>query len=146
MTLRTDHVAGAAAIVISIAVFALSGDLPIGTLAFPGAGMLPKLLCGLLAVFGLMLIVRAGGSSFAAIDWSDAGHAAAVLGATAIAAALYTTLGFILSMALLLFALAAMERRNLIHAALYGIGVSVAADALFAIVLKSPLERGLLGF
>jgi hypothetical protein len=146
MTLRTDHVAGGAAIALSVAVFALSGDLPVGTLSFPGAGMLPKLLCGLLAVFGLTLIVRAGGSPFSAIDWSDVRHAAAVLGATAAALALYTTLGFVVSMALLLFGLAAIERRNLIHAAVYGVGVSVATDALFAIVLKSPLERGLFGF
>ena len=146
MTLRTDQVAGAAAIAVSIVVFALSGDLPVGTLSFPGAGMLPKLLCGLLAVFGLTLMVRAGGGPISAIGWSDLPHAGAVLGATVAAVGLYTTLGFILSMALLLFALAAIERRNLIHAAVYGVGVSVATDALFALVLKSPLERGLFGF
>jgi hypothetical protein len=36
---RTDHVAGAAAIILGLLVFALSGDLPFGSLSFPGAGM-----------------------------------------------------------------------------------------------------------
>ena len=43
MTLRSDHVAGAAFVVFGIVVFALSGDLPFGRLSAPGAGMMPKL-------------------------------------------------------------------------------------------------------
>ena len=55
-------------------------------------------------------------------------------------------LGFILSMALLLSSLVVLERRSIVSAALYGACVSVATYALFSLVLKSPLERGLLGF
>jgi hypothetical protein len=36
----------------------LSGDLPFGTLASPGAGMMPKLVLGLLIAFGA-LVARA---------------------------------------------------------------------------------------
>ena len=44
--LRTDHVAGAAFIAFGVLVIAPSGDLPIGTLSLPGAGMMPKLVAG----------------------------------------------------------------------------------------------------
>jgi len=104
MILRADHVAGGIAIAAALAVLAVSGDLPLGTLAFPGAGMLPKLVCVLMILFGVLLIARAGQSPpFAEISWSDLPHAVRVLGVTAAAVALYTTLGFIITMSLLLF-------------------------------------------
>ena len=46
MILRQDHVAGGVFIVAGALVFAVSGDLPFGTLASPGAGMMPKLVLG----------------------------------------------------------------------------------------------------
>jgi putative tricarboxylic transport membrane protein len=147
LTLRADHVAGAAAIIVGLGVLAFSGDLPLGSLSFPGAGMWPKLICIIMIVLGALLCVRAGDSKpLAEIDWSDLWHATIVTGATAAAIALYQPLGFILSIALLLAGLVWLERRKPIPAALYGIGISVAVYALFTIVLKTPLERGLLGF
>jgi hypothetical protein len=146
MTLRTDHIAGGLAITAGILLFASSGDLPFGTLSFPGAGLWPKLLCVLLVALGVVLLVGARDSEpFRAIPWSDLRHATSVLAVTAIAIALYTALGFILTMSLLLFALCMIERRSILPAALYSVGVSVATDALFSFVLRSPLERGLLG-
>ncbi len=147
MTLRSDHVAGAVVIVIGLIVWAVSGDLPTGRLSMPGAGMLPKLLCSLLIFFGLMLILRGGESApFAEISWRDIAHAAPVMAITVVAVALYTTIGFILSMGLMLFALLCLERRNLVAAAAYSAGISVATYFLFTVVLKSPLEQGLLPF
>ena len=147
MTLRADHVAGGAAIAAAVAVLAVSGDLPFGTLAFPGAGMMPKLVCALMILFGAILVARGGASApFSDIGWSDLPHAARVLAITAAAVALYTTLGFIVTMSLLLFALIAFEGRNLLAAAAYSVGVSLLTYALFTLVLKSPLEQGILGF
>jgi hypothetical protein len=147
MTLRADHIAGGVAIAAALAVLAASGDLPFGTLAFPGAGMMPKLVCALMIVLGAILLVRGGASMpFAEIDWSELPHAVRVLAITAVAVALYTTLGFILTMSLMLFALIAFEGRNLVGAAAYSLGISLATYALFTIVLKSPLEQGILGF
>jgi hypothetical protein len=144
---RTDHVAGGAAIIIGLLVFALSGDLPFGSLSFPGAGMWPKLICVLMIVLGILLCARAGASNpVAEIDWSDLRHAAIVTAATAAAIAFYSTLGFIVSIGLLLAGLTLLERRRPLFAALYGIGISVAVYALFTVLLKSPLERGLIGF
>jgi hypothetical protein len=155
MTLSTDHAAGAAAIAAAIAVLAASGDLPVGTLAFPGAGMMPKLVCGLMILFGALLIVRGGaGDPVAAVGWSDLPHALRVFAVTAAAVWSYTTLGFIVTMALLLFVLVALEislsgarsGRSILAAAAYGIGVSLLTYGLFTIVLKQPLEQGILGF
>ena len=147
MTLRADHIAGGVAIAAALAVLAASGDLPFGTLAFPGAGMMPKLVCALMIVLGAILFARGGASMpFSEISWNELPHAVRVLAITAAAVALYTTLGFILTMSLMLFALIAFEGRNLVAAAAYSLGISVATYALFTIVLKSPLERGILGF
>jgi hypothetical protein len=147
MTLRADHVAGGIAIAAAVAVLAVSGDLPVGTLAFPGAGMMPTLVCVLMILFGVLLIARAGLSPpFAEISWSDLPHAARVLAITAAAVALYTTLGFIITMTLLLFVLIALEGRNLLAAAAFSLGISLSTYVLFTVALKTPLEQGLFGF
>ena len=147
MTLRADHVAGALAIAAAIAVLAVSGDLPVGTVAFPGAGMMPTLICVLMILFGVLLIASADSSPpFASIGWSELPHAARVFAVTTVAVALYTTLGFVITMSLLLFVLVALEGRNLLAAAAFSLGVTLSTYALFTVVLKTPLEQGLLGF
>jgi Tripartite tricarboxylate transporter TctB family len=147
MMLRADHVAGGVAIAAALAVLAVSGDLPFGTLAFPGAGMMPKLVCALMILFGAILLARGGASQpFSGIGWSDLPHAVRVFAITAAAVALYTTLGFIVTMSLMLFALIAFEGRNLIAAGVYSVGISLITYGLFTVVLKSPLEQGILGF
>ena len=60
MTLRADHMAGAFFVGFGVLIIALSGDLPFGTLSFPGAGFLPNILAVLTIVFGAVLILRAG--------------------------------------------------------------------------------------
>ena len=148
MTLRSDHVAGAAFVVFGIAVFAFSGDLPFGRLSAPGAGMMPKLMVGLMIAFGIALMAGATVSPpFAAIDWSDGTHALLVVIIVAVAIALYQRLGFLVTMSLLVFALLAIvERRNLLLAATYSIGLTLFAYWLFGKALKAPLERGIFGF
>jgi hypothetical protein len=148
MTLRADHVAGGIFIAFALFVYALSGDLPFGTLAFPGAGMMPKLVAALMILLALALIVRAGESvPLATLDWSNLGHAARVTFVTALAVALYQTLGFIVTMTLLLFALVGgAERRHPLRAATYAIVITVLTYLLFSVALKTPLDRGLFGF
>ncbi len=63
---------------------------------------------------------------------------------TAAAVALYQTLGFIITMSLLVFALLTLvERRNILIAAAYSVGLTLFAYWLFGKALKAPLERGL---
>ena len=148
MILRVDHVAGGAFVALGIIVFAISGDLPFGTLSAPGAGMMPKLMASLMMAFAVVLIVSgASSAALASIDWSDRTHAAAVVLAAAAAITLYRPLGFLITMTLLIFSLLVLvERRNVVRAAAYSIGLSVFAYWLFGVALKSPLERGLLWF
>ena len=129
-------------------VFALSGALPFGEISAPGAGMMPKLAAGLMMLFAALVILSAAGSpELRRIDWSDRGHAALVVLITAAAAAAYRPLGFLITMALLVFALlVVVERRNALAAAAYSIGLTLFAYWLFGKALKSPLERGLLWF
>lgn len=148
MIIRTDHVAGSVFVALGIVVLALSGDLPVGTLSFPGAGMMPKLVAGLMILFGLLLVARAGESEpLASLPWGDLPHAARVVAITAVAIALYQPLGFIVTMALLLFTLTfGAERRPVLAAAAFSAGVVALTYLLFAVVLKTPLEPGILGF
>jgi hypothetical protein len=141
MILRRDHVAGGAFIAAAAAVFAASGDLPFGTLASPGAGMMPKLVLGLMMVFGTILFIRANDSPpFAEIQWGDFTHAATVVATTSIAIGLYTTAGFVISMALLMIVLLFLiERRSLWRTLVVSIGVTVGCYLLFGTLLKSPL-------
>jgi hypothetical protein len=148
MTLRADHVAGAAFVAFGVVVFALSGELPLGRLSMPGAGFLPKLVAGLLILFGLILLLRGRESApLADIDWSDLQHAVPVLAVTAAAVALYTRLGFAITMALMLVVLIALiERRNILRASLYSVFVVAIAYGLFNRFLKAPLPAGPFGF
>ena len=148
MTLRADHVTGAAFVVFALAVFAFSGDLPFGSLSSPGAGMMPKLLLVLMVVFGVALILGAQASApLAEIDWGDRNHAFLVVLIAGIATMLYQPLGFILTMSLLVFTLLmVVERKNVLRAAAYSVGLTMVAWWVFGTALKSPLETGILGF
>ena len=143
MILRSDHVAGAAFAAFGVLIIALSGDLPTGQLSMPGSGFLPKIIATLIIVFGLALMARAGESpTFASLSWSDGTHAAMVTGIAAAAVALYTVLGFIITMAAMMIALlVVIERRNPIHAAGYSIGVVLLTFVVFQYLLKSPLPN-----
>lgn len=148
MNLRRDHVAGGCFVLAGAVVLAISSDLPFGTLASPGAGMLPMLLIGLLMVFGAVLFVRAGESPpLASIAWADVRHALPVIAVVCVAASAYTALGFLAVMPLMLFFLIfVVERRPLLPAAAFSIGATVLAYAVFGYLLKSPLPRGIMGF
>lgn len=148
MTLRSDHVAGAAFVLLGVVVFALSGDLPFGTLSSPGAGMMPKLVVGLMVLFGIALIINGSASQpFAAIEWDDMSHALKVVIITAAGVAAYQTLGFLVTMSLLVFVLLIVIERQPIHySAAYAIGLTGMAWWVFGKALKAPLETGILGF
>lgn len=148
MILRTDHVAGAAFVLFGLMVIALSGDLPAGRLSMPGAGFLPMIVAVLMIAFGGLLFLHAGQSlPFSGIDWGDLPHAAKVLAIATVAVALYTWLGFVITLIATMAALLILiERRRVMRAAAYSTGVVAVTYATFEFVLKSPLPRGLLGY
>jgi len=148
VNLRRDHVAGGGFVLAGAVVLAVSSDLPFGTLASPGAGMLPTLIVSFLMAFGAVLFTRAGESPpLNTIAWTDFPHAARVAAVAALAIALYTILGFIITVGALLFVLTFLvERRPFLVAAAFSIGVTALAYTLFGLLLKTPLPRGIMGF
>jgi len=148
MTLRTDHIAGAFFIGLGLLLIALSGDLPTGNLSMPGSGFLPKIVAVLTIFFGAVLAVRARESKvFSTLSWSDAKHAAMVVVIAAAAIAMLDWLGFITTNVLLIFALLVIvERRRLVLATVYSVGLVLITYVLFVYVLKTPLHTGPLGF
>jgi hypothetical protein len=143
MILRRDHVAGGVFVAGAAILFALSGELPFGTLSSPGAGMMPKLVLILLIGFGACLMLRAGESPpLANVAWADFVHAATIVAAASVAIGTYTVIGFIPSMVLLLFALIhVVERRNIWRALAVSVCVTMSAYYVFNTLLKSPLPR-----
>src|ERR1051325_7071092 len=133
MILRADHAAGAFFIGVGVLVIALSGDLPFGTLSFPGAGFLPNILAVLTIFFGGVLVLRAGESKpFATLTWTDAKHASLVVVLTAAGIYAFERLGFLLTNVLLIFTLlVVIERRRLIYSAAYSLGLVVFTYVLF---------------
>ena len=103
MILRADHIAGGVFVILGVAVYALSGELPFGTLSFPGAGFVPKLIASLMILFGAALALQARASALITqIDWSDLWHAGLIVLMTAAAALVYTRAGFLVTIGLLL--------------------------------------------
>ena len=147
MILRADHVGGAFFVGVGALVIALSGDLPFGTLSFPGSGFMPRILAILTIFFGIVLALRASESrQLAELTWTDAAHAGMVVGITAVAILLFDWLGFLITDILLIFALLmVIERRHVLPAAAYSIGVVVITYLLFVHVLKTPLNAGVFG-
>ena len=148
MEARADHVAGSIFAAVGVLIFIISGDLPFGTLSFPGSGFMPKLVAALLITFGIILTLRARESAaLSKLDWSDLKHAGAVVLITAAGIALYTRLGFILTIVLMIFGLLTLiERRHPARAAVYSVAVTLLAFAVFQYLLKAPLPAGPFGF
>ena len=147
MTLRRDHVGAAALIVLGIAVFVLGRELPFGTPASPGPGMLPDLVAGVMLALAVVLLLQAGSSPpFASIAWDDLPHAAIVMVAAAAAAALYTVLGFPVTIGLLLFGLMwGVERMPLLPSLAITVAMTVGTYVLLGTLLKQPMPRGIFG-
>lgn len=148
MSPRVDQVSGIAFVLFGCLVFAISGDLPFGRLSAPGAGMMPKLMAGLMIAFGAVIALRGKASAAcSSVDWGDWRHAVPLLLITGSAVTAYRWLGFLITMAGLVFALLVLvERKSLLPAMAYSIGLTLFAYGLFAKALKAPLERGLLWF
>ena len=148
MTIRRDHVAGIALLAFCALVLALGAELPFGTAASPGPGMMPVISIALMALFAAVLLIRAGSSPpLATIAWDDLPHALRVIVVVAAAAALYTTLGFVLTFGpLLIVLLYGVERMPLLPSLLIGIGMTGGAYLVLGTLLKAPLPIGIFGF
>lgn len=148
MKVRADHVSGGVLVVAGALVLAASSDLPFGTPASPGAGMLPTLLVAIIMPFGAALLAQARRSPpVAELNWQDFPHAARVSMLAAAAVALYVPAGFLVTAPLLMLVLIyGVERQPLLPALAFSIVASGVLYGLFSVVLRTPLPRGLAGF
>lgn len=148
MTLKSDHVAGAGFVAFGALILALSSDLPTGQLSMPGSGFMPKLIAGLMIILGGALFLRARESgALDELDWSDGKHAVLVVAITAGGIALYTEIGFISTLILMMTALLVIvERRNPLRAIGYSVTIVMLTYVSFQVLLKTPLPGGPFGF
>lgn len=110
-----------------------SRALPLGTLRRPGPAFLPVVLAGLL--LGLALLVLACGRRspwLRSLDWSEAGHVAAILAACGFAALALERLGYRLTLAVVLaFLLGVVERSRPVVTVSIAVGFALASAWLF---------------
>ena len=124
---------------------AASTDLPFGTLASPGAGMLPTVVIVLMLAFAVVLLLGAGASPpLGAIAWTDAAHALRVIGVTAAAvAALYSARLYRQHRAVAVCSHLLVERKPFVIALAFSGGATLLAYLVFGTLLNAPLPRGL---
>ena len=146
--LRSDQVSGLMLVALALYVWWMNRAYPLGSLAEPGPGYMPLLLAIFMGVMGL-LVTLSGGKSMplAAIEWTEARRAIALLIACAVAAYALERLGYRITMAaLLVFFLGVMERRKPMMVASVGIGFSLITFYVFATLLRVPLPVSPWGF
>ncbi len=128
----------------ALAVAFESRVLPLGTLAHPGPGAMPLGLALLLAVLSALVVIGGGESQpLKSLRWGEAGHALAILAASGFAALAFETLGYRLTIAILLvWLLGIVERKPLIMVAAFAAGAPAATYFVFARLLRVPLPIG----
>lgn len=143
-----DRVSGSALVLLGLFVVWEGRVLPLGTHRQPGPGYLPLLLALLLVILGGLLVLQGGGAArLRTVDWSEAPHAIAIIACTAFATALLESLGYRVTMILILgFLLGVVERLRPWLVATLTLGLSLGTFWLFDTFLRVPLPRGGWGF
>ena len=133
---------------LALYVWWMNRAYPIGTLAEPGPGYVPLLLAIFMGAMGLLVVLSGGKSTpLAAMEWSEAGRAVALLVACGVAAYALERLGYRITMAaLLIFFLGVMERRKPMMVVAVGAGFALVTYYLFATLLRVPLPVSPWGF
>ncbi|MGH7354232.1 MAG: tripartite tricarboxylate transporter TctB family protein [Candidatus Rokuibacteriota bacterium] len=145
--LRADRVAGAALALLGVLTIVASRALPFGSLRNPGPAFVPLVLAILLIGLGIA-ITALGRSSprLSEIGWTEARHAVAIFVACAFVAGALERLGYRITMSLMVFGLLwLVERKRVLFAAVFAVGLSAATYYLFSTVLRVPLPRGPMG-
>ena len=140
-SLRSDQVSGLLLLALALYVAWMNRAYPIGTLSEPGPGYVPLLLAVFMGAMGLLVALSGGKSTaLAALEWTEAKRAIALLVACGVAAYALERFGYRITMAaLLVFFLGVMERRNPMMVVLVGVGFSLITYYVFATLLRVPL-------
>ncbi len=143
-----DRVSGAFLVLLGLFVVWERRVLPLGTTHHPGPGYVPLLLAVLLIILGAILIARGKGARvLRSVTWSEAPHAAAILGCCLFIFFFMETIGYRLTMLVVLgFLFGVMERLKIWLACILTFGFAFGTFWLFDSLLRVPLPRGGWGF
>lgn len=146
--IKSDQVSGGLLLALALWIGWLNRAFPVGTLSDPGPGYVPLLLAVGLGAIGLMIAVLGGRSALLRdIRWPEAGRAAVILLACAVAALALEHIGYRLTIAVfLVFFLGVVERKKPLTVALVAAGFSLASFYVVGVLLKVPLPLGPWGF
>src|SRR5262245_42586854 len=146
--IRSDQVSGAFLLLLALFVAWQNRDYPLGSLHDPGPGYMPLALAVFLGAMGLLIMIFGGKSeALSSVRWSGLARAVVVIAACAVAAFALEDLGYRLTMlALLIFFLGVVERRNWIATGAVALGFSWISYFVFATWLRVPLPLGPGGF
>ena len=146
--LRNDQISGLLLLLLALFIAWENRAYPVGTLTEPGPGYLPLALAIFLGATGLLIAVFGGKSlAFSETRWPELARAVLILVACGVGANALERLGYRLTMvALLIFFLGVVERRNWIAAVVVAIGFSLISYLVFATWLRVPLPVGPWGF
>ncbi|MBA4423304.1 MAG: hypothetical protein C0390_09430 [Syntrophus sp. (in: bacteria)] len=143
-----DRLSGAFLVLLGLFVVWERRVLPLGTTSHPGPGYVPLLLAILLIIFGAILIVRGKGARpLRSVSWSEAPHAVAILGCCIFVTLFMETIGYRLTLLVVLgFLFGVMERIKLWLTLALTVGFAFGSFWLFDTLLRVPLPRGGWGF
>lgn len=146
--IKSDQFSGLMLAALAVWIWWLNREFPVGTLSDPGPGYVPLLLA--ITLGGIGLIVAAFGSrsvALQAIEWPEAGRAAVILIACAVATLALERIGYRLSiMVFLVFFLGVVERKRPWVVALVAAGFSFGSFYVIGNLLRVPLPVGPWGF
>jgi len=143
-----DRISGAALLILAVLVMVETRVLPLGTHSRPGPGYLPLLLSSFLALLGIIMIFRGRPSAASPkVKWPEGRHALAILICCALATLVLESLGYRLTMLILLsFLFGIMERLKWWMVFGLSAGLSFGSFWVFYTLLKVMLPLGSLGF
>ena len=146
--IKSDQYSGLMLTALAVWIWWLNREFPVGTLSDPGPGYVPLLLAITLGAIGVMVAAFGSRSpALLAIEWPEAGRAAVILIACAVATLVLERIGYRLTMIVfLVFFVGVIERKKPLVVALVAAGFSFASFYVIGNLLKVPLPVGPWGF
>lgn len=143
-----DRLSGAFLVLLGLFVAWERRVLPLGTQSQPGPGYFPLLLAILLMILGSILMFQGKASkNWRSLQWSESRHALAIMGCSVFVTAFLESLGYRVSMILVLgFLFLGVERLKLWVTLILTLGLALGSFWVFDTLLKVPLPRGGWGF
>ena len=143
-----DRVSGAFLVLVGLFVVWERRVLPLGSTSHPGPGYFPLLLAVLLIILGAILIARGkDAKKIHSVSWPELPHAVAILGCCLFVSLFMETIGYRLTLLVMLgFLFGVVERIKLWLTLVLTFGFSLGTFWLFDSLLRVPLPRGGWGF